>query len=59
VTAQPDRELTASTVARILRIHINTVRRWVEEGRFQSYKRTCTGRILIMASEIEALKPKK
>lgn len=38
-----DDMLTVREVARLLHIHPNTVRRWSDEGRIQSYRITARG----------------
>ncbi len=40
---QGERFLTVSEVSRLLHIHPNTLRRWADEGRIESYRITNRG----------------
>ena len=47
-----DREVTPSVAAKILHVHVHTVRAWVERRRFQTSYKTPSNRIFIRSSEV-------
>jgi len=52
---KPDRDLSPAKVAKMLEVHVDTVRLWVVQCRFATARRTVTNRILIKASEVKAM----
>lgn len=47
--------LTAPEAARILKVHINTIHKWIHQGTLRAYKVQGRGRWRIKTDDLEAL----